>query len=269
MKTSATRKPTVAMTALISLFGLLGVMIWQYANARLAVVSAQTASSISESAFRQIQALISEKDYRSPAQRKIDSQLLYAFKMSRGENIAAGVSRLEVAVKMDAEEKTVVDITAIIDDSLMKELRTAGAEIMSAFPEYHSLRAAVPLAQLEVIAEFPQIRFIQPKQESMLSGRIAQDDHRAESATRPSPSTSFASRADRVRAKLSEALPKLAQELNTGSKTSEGDTTHRAAAGRATFSVNGAGVRIGVISNGVAHLADSQASGDLPPNVTV
>src|SRR5262245_7937096 len=35
----------------------------------------------------QIQALQAEKEARTPAQRKIDSQLLYAIKMSRGEAI--------------------------------------------------------------------------------------------------------------------------------------------------------------------------------------
>ena len=52
--------------------------------------------------------------------------------------------------------------------------------------------------------------------------------------------------------------------VNTGTVNSEGDTTHRAAFARTTYSVNGSGVNIGVLSDGVTHLADSQASGNLP-----
>ena len=51
--------------------------------------------------------------------------------------------------------------------------------------------------------------------------------------------------------------------------TSEGDTAHRARAARTTHSVTGAGIGIGVISDGVETLAARQASGDLPAQVIV
>ncbi len=51
--------------------------------------------------------------------------------------------------------------------------------------------------------------------------------------------------------------------------TSEGDGAHRADAVRAAFGVDGIGIRVGVLSDGVDALASLQASGDLPPNVTV
>ena len=51
--------------------------------------------------------------------------------------------------------------------------------------------------------------------------------------------------------------------------TSEGGTAHRARAARTTHSVTGAGIGIGVISDGVATLAARQASGDLPAQVIV
>jgi subtilisin family serine protease len=50
---------------------------------------------------------------------------------------------------------------------------------------------------------------------------------------------------------------------------SEGDVTHRAAQARTTFGVDGTGITIGVISDGVNSLAARQATGDLPANVTV
>src|SRR6185436_18665704 len=58
------------------------------------------------------------------------------------------------------------------------------------------------------------------------------------------------------------------QEPNVGSQNSQGDTTHKANTARSTYGANGAGVKIGVISNGCPSLAASQALGDLGP-VTV
>ena len=51
--------------------------------------------------------------------------------------------------------------------------------------------------------------------------------------------------------------------------TSEGDVAHRANSARRTHSVDGTGIGIGVISNGVRSLAERQATGDLPARVTV
>src|SRR5207253_6246950 len=53
-----------------------------------------------------------------------------------------------------------------------------------------------------------------------------------------------------------------------GSRSSEGDITHLAYAARSAFGANGAGIKIGVLSDGVTNLAASQALGDLGP-VTV
>jgi uncharacterized repeat protein (TIGR01451 family) len=58
-------------------------------------------------------------------------------------------------------------------------------------------------------------------------------------------------------------------DRNTGSVDSEGDVTQTADLARAAFGVDGSGVKIGVISDSVDHLAQSQATGDLPPDVTV
>jgi hypothetical protein len=52
--------------------------------------------------------------------------------------------------------------------------------------------------------------------------------------------------------------------VNTGSQTSQGDIAHAAASARSTYSINGTGVKVGVLSDGVASLAARQATGDLP-----
>ena len=51
--------------------------------------------------------------------------------------------------------------------------------------------------------------------------------------------------------------------------TSQGDVSHRANQARTTFTVDGAGVKIGVLSDGSDSLAARQATGDLPSDVSV
>ena len=56
---------------------------------------------------------------------------------------------------------------------------------------------------------------------------------------------------------------------NTGAVTSAGDSVLKADLARSTFGINGSGSKIGVMSDGVDHLANSVASGDLPSDVQV
>jgi hypothetical protein len=51
--------------------------------------------------------------------------------------------------------------------------------------------------------------------------------------------------------------------------SSAGDTAHRAALARTLFGVDGAGITVGVLADGVDSLAARQATGDLPPQVAV
>jgi len=57
--------------------------------------------------------------------------------------------------------------------------------------------------------------------------------------------------------------------VNVGSVTTQGDAIHGTSIVRDNYDQDGSGIIIGVISNGVDHLADSQASGNLPADVTV
>jgi hypothetical protein len=104
--------------------------------------------------------VLQEKESRSLAQQKIDSQLLYALKMDRGESIAPNVQSLDVNVAENQAGQVVLDITANVDDALINSMRASGAEIISEFAQYRSVRARVPLDQLETIANLPQVVFI-------------------------------------------------------------------------------------------------------------
>jgi hypothetical protein len=236
--------------------------------------------AIDQSAWQQIQALLEEKETRTAAQQKIDSQLLYAIKMRRGEKIADYVQSLSIEVGADDAGLVTVDISALVDDQLLNDLRGMGIGVSNVFPKYNSLRAVVLLEQLETIAGFNQVRFIQPKQEALLSQTRVESRRPFQSQPRyPGPGVQQTwrpyedrnERAARVRAALQPALSgALAPNAppRIGSVTSQGDTTHGAFIARGTFNVDGTGIKIGVLSDGVDSLTVSQGTGDLGP-VTV
>src|SRR5438128_1338188 len=73
---------------------------------------------IAPEALAQIDALIREKDTRSEAHRKIDSQLLYELKMEAGQPIAAGVSDLETDLPYADDGHLVIDVRARVTPGL-------------------------------------------------------------------------------------------------------------------------------------------------------
>ena len=183
---------------------------------------------LSSSAARQIEALEAAKAARTPAQQKIASSCLDAAKMRLGEPVAQGVPTLRVGVDVDRQGAVLVDIRADVTDALLQQIEAVGGTTVNRQDAYRSVRARVPLDQLERLAELPEVGFIKP----------------ADLATTNQAST---------------------LKVNT----SEGDVAHRAALARSTFGIDGTGIGIGVLSDGVDSLASRQASGDLPATVTV
>jgi subtilase family protein len=237
--------------------------------------AAEEGNDISPEALAQIEALIREKETRTPTEKKMDSQLIYELKMDRGETIANGIRALDTDVQVTDTGKAELDINGVISDNLLEQLKANGAEIVNVVPEQNSIRAKVPLDSLEAIAGLSDVTFIQPKQDAMnRSAGVSPANWRT---SRPaSEPGSFNSRALNVRSILTAALQSNGTAnvqanlppTGQGSQTSEGDLTHRAFAARNTFHVDGTGIKIGVLSDGVQNLAASQATGDLGP-VTV
>ena len=231
----------------------------------------QDNQDISPEALAQINALIREKESRTDVQKKIDSQLIYQSRMAHGLMVADSVSTLQTDVVVDDQGKTTVDITATVTNELVAALRGNGAEIVSA--RNGSIRAVVPLDSLESIAALDGVKFVQPKQDAMTateSSPMVDDKHGAPSYN---VTPGFDQRVARVQSFLTNAL-QGGSETNVsgtqaptgvGSRSSEGDVTHRANLARGAFHIDGTGIKIGVLSNGVASLAQSQALGDLGP----
>src|SRR5258707_11439898 len=72
----------------------------------------QLAADISPEALAQIDALLAEKDARTVAQRKIDSQLIYEWKMEAGQPVASGIWAVETDLPYADDGHLVVDVRA-------------------------------------------------------------------------------------------------------------------------------------------------------------
>jgi hypothetical protein len=231
---------------------------------------AQSVNGVSAQAIEQINALIREKQARTAVQQKISSRLIYAAKMERGEAIADGVATLEINLPDRNARGVVVDVRAEVSDRLLANLQTLGAELLDVNVRYSNVRLRIGLQQVETIASLPEVTWVQPKQEAMTMRLEASTELPAKSAAggpvRPDAVRAAVARKRIERASLIAAVQQSLEVgpfTNVGSKNSEGDLTHKANVARTTYGVSGAGVKVGVLSDGVGGLAASQALGDL------
>ena len=189
-------------------------------------------------ASRQIQALLAEKAQRTPAQRKVSSQLLEAVQPSDD------VTDRQTPTAVAEGELVTVDIRADVTPAVLARIRALGGTVVNSVPKYRAIRARLPLTALEPLATLGAVQSIRPADEART---------RAQASTR------------------SSAPPTRKADFPVTRKdnTSEGDIAHRANSARTTHGVDGTGIGIGVISDGVGSLADRQVSGDLPARVMV
>lgn len=210
-------------------------------------INADASQDISPQALAQIDALLRDKARRTPVQQRIDSQLLYAEQAAQGRSIVPG---LVADVTTAADGRQLLDVRANVSDALIAQVRGLGADVLESDVFHRTLRVQARLDQVETIAGLPNVLFVSPvhlpQTVSATARAIWQPRNRAT-----------------LVAAVRRSLERSPQSTNTGSTTSQGDVTHRAATARSTFGIDGTGVKIGVLSDGVTNLATSQASGDL------
>lgn len=220
-------------------YARLALLIWVTTlTTSQTIASTDHDARIKESALRQIEALLLEKMQRTPAQRKLDSSLIYAIKAHRGDTLLTELPEFQLSAPVRADGTVLVDITASIDPSLVNLIQALDGEVINQFAQYDSIRAELPLMQLETLAEHESIRGV------------------------------------RVAAQLYTHALHRAGKSNSGNAflgrtITEGDVAHTADAARAEFSVTGAGITSCALSDSVEELQDLQNSGDLPLDVTV
>jgi hypothetical protein len=235
-----------------------------------AVVASGDQSSIAGigvTAAQQMLSLQQDKAMRNAAQRKIDSNIIYTTRMLAGRPVADGVPFLDTGVDLDANDNIVVDMVANVTDQLLQQLAAAGATVLYKNAGLRSIRAIIPPNQIEGIASSPDVIFISPKQGSA-TARIQPPDPLRGSWLRWAMAPGFEHRAASIRKQLAGLLFSTSGTPITwqGSVGTEGDLTHQGLDARGSFGLTGAGLKIGVLSDGVTSRALSQATGDLPPD---
>lgn len=121
---------------------------------------------LSQSARNEIAALLQEKASRTPAQQKMDSQLVHAVKHSRGEPFAPGAPNLQMDVKFEKDGRVLVDIDASVTPALLALIPQGGGQVISSFAQFRAIRALVTVGQLETLASSQDVTYIGRARES-------------------------------------------------------------------------------------------------------
>jgi hypothetical protein len=189
--------------------------------------------ALSARTLSQLAAFGQDKLHRTPAQRKLDSHLIYAMRMSRRQEVVPGIASLPRVwnlLRMDAHGRVEVDIKAEVGSDLLALLAALGGQVEAAYPAYGSLRAWLPLAAVETAASIPAVHWIAPAATPLLN---------------------------RAPGRAGKATVPLANIV------SQGDHAHAADVVRG-MGITGSGIKVGVLSDGVSSLAAEQAAGHLP-----
>src|SRR4026209_868293 len=104
----------------------------------------------------------SEKESRTPAQQKINSQLLYELYRLRGAAKQKNVPPDPTGVKLDQKGRALIDVRAEVTPALQKKVQTLGVTIQSTSSDSRSIIAWVPLTSLERLAADPAVHAIEP-----------------------------------------------------------------------------------------------------------
>ena len=230
-------------------------------------VPAQGTSSngIGPMAAQQILSLQQEKASRTPSQQKIDSNVLYTIRMLAGQSAAPGVPYLYTGVDVDVSNNIVVDMVASVTDELLQQINDAGGKVLYTNQALRGIRAILPPQQIEAIAASPDVTFISPRQGFLTRANEAVEFLSPLRFSFAAPD--FKQRAARVRRQLRATLNEHGTPIiGQGKVETEGDFTHQTLDARGVYGVDGTGLKIGVLSDGVTSRALSQATGDLPPD---
>jgi subtilisin-like proprotein convertase family protein len=238
---------------------------------------AEVAADLPASTIQEMKILVEEKEARTPAQRKISSQLLYA-KSNRFPALKQQMQKAEInpdqltsLMRYDDQGRVLCDLKGDVDAGLERQIEIAGGAVVGTSAPHHSARAWLPLATLESLASQPAVKAIRPA--------FAASTNRADP---PFSAGKFSKLTYEQRVANTQAALKLLREsaansprqfsaiANVGAANSEGSVAHAADRARKFYGVDGTGVNVGVLSDSDDFKEESIASGDLPADtVTV
>jgi subtilisin-like proprotein convertase family protein len=229
---------------------------------------------ISEGAQAQIAALLAEKAARSPALHKVDSHLVYALKMRRGEAIAPGVLNLDTKVDVDVDGSVVVEIDVRDVGPVVLLVEKLGGTVFGSYPKFGGVTARVPLTAIETLAAEPAVKFVREYMPPVLNREDPPGAPPVGKSSEPVDTRSLFKPGEKGpgSAPVPAGLPTGGTDADDVAadiaNTSSGVTVHRANVAQTALGANGQGIQVGVLSDSVRYLTSVQGLGDLP-SVTV
>ena len=153
------------------------------------------------------------------------------------------------SLSRDANNNPVLDVRVVnTSQQVLDELKAHGATILSVSPQYRNVTLAIDQSRIVDLSNLASVEYVDPVIVPMTSRSLDIPLDGVASAPAESPANS-----------------------TCGSVISEADTQLGAETGRAQFSVDGSGVKVGVLSDSFARVASPPktfaqdvASGDLP-----
>ena len=132
--------PLVTLSFLNATFSLSRLRLrlygWTLAALVFVTLSWATASAqepqISSQALQQIEALLEAKTLRTPAELKVDSQLLAVARMSRGEPVARGIQWMLSRIDVGEADTVLVDVKTDASEEVLSEIEF-GVRVESRF----------------------------------------------------------------------------------------------------------------------------------------
>ena len=229
---------------------------------------AQAGGDLPVRAVRQIRAILAEKAQRTPAQRKVSSQLLEAQRTPAQRTVNSQLLA-EKARRTPTQQKLNSQLQDALRTPLQKPTVAGTSRLQATDPDAKNEREATEAdaknerVMVDIRADVTPTVL---KRIRDLGGTVISSvpKYQAIRAQLPLRAVEMLAALDAIR-----TIRPADEAVTRKDDTSEGDVAHRTSLARRTHGVTGTGIGIGVISDGVRSLADRQASGDLPARVTV
>ena len=122
--------------------------------------SVQAGGESPGTANQQIKARLAAKAQRTPAQRKVSSQLLDARR-------AAVAARRQARGAAPVDEMVMVDIRADVTPAVLARIRALGGTVINSVARYRAIRARLPLEAVEKLATLDAIQSIRTADEAV------------------------------------------------------------------------------------------------------
>ena len=164
---------------------------------------------------KQLSGFAAEKARRTPAQKKMSSQLVLAGKARRGELRGTSLEKIKHQVSAATDGTVLVDIKATVTPGLLAEIEKMGGRVVNSHTEYDAIRAHVPLEFMETLAEEEGVRFIRPADRAFLKKLNTSEGDLAHAAASARTKYKLTGKGVKVGV-LSDSVDYLAQVQATG-----------------------------------------------------